>query len=203
MWENILNNMDYTKIEDCKKWLKENLNEERYNHSLGTAECAEKLAKKYGLNPEKAYYCGLIHDCAKCIQSDKLYDIICQCTDLCEGEIINPKTFHAPAGVIIAKDKFNIKDSDILSAIRWHTLGKENMSDFEKIIFLADKIETKTRPAEWIEPIWRALDECNGLNKAILLCYKNTIKSLVDRNLKICKTTIDIYNKFIDECKEN
>lgn len=198
-----MNKTDYTKIENCKKQLKEHLSEERYNHSLGTAECARKLAEKYGLDAEKAYFCGLIHDCAKCIPSDKLREIICQCTDLCEGELINPKTYHAPAGAIIARNEFNVSDNEILSAIRWHTLGKENMSDFEKIIFLADKIETKTRPTEWTEPIWKVLDENNGLNKAILLCYKNTIKSLVDRNLKICKTTIDIYNKYLEECREN
>ena len=48
--------MVYTKINDdeIKKWLKENLNEERYLHSLGTAECAVELADKFGLDKEKA-----------------------------------------------------------------------------------------------------------------------------------------------------
>lgn len=53
--------MDYMKIslEDADKWLRENLNEKRYQHSLGTAECAKELAKKYGQNSEKAYIAGL------------------------------------------------------------------------------------------------------------------------------------------------
>ena len=51
---------------EIKEWLKENLNEERYLHSLGTADCAKDLAKRYGLDEEKAYLTGLIHDCAKC-----------------------------------------------------------------------------------------------------------------------------------------
>lgn len=42
--------MDYTQI---KKWLKENLNEERYIHTLGTADCAKELAAKYNLDSEK------------------------------------------------------------------------------------------------------------------------------------------------------
>lgn len=188
-----------TNIEECKKWLKENLNDERYRHSIGTAECASALAEKYGLDSEKAYFCGLIHDCAKCVPSADLKDMIANCEDLCEGEITNPKTYHAPAGAIMAKENFCVEDEEILSAIRWHTLGKEDMSNFEKIIFLADKIETKTRPNEWAEPIRKALDEDDGLDKALLICYKNTIKSLVDRNLKICKTTIDIYNKLLEK----
>ena len=45
--------------------------------------------------------------------------------------------------------------------------------------------------------IEKALEK--GLDNALLVCYGNTIKSLVDRNLKICKTTIDIYNKLLSE----
>lgn len=190
--------MDCTNLEECKKWLKENLNEERYEHSLGTAECAALLAERYGLDKDKAYFCGLIHDCAKCVPNGDLKSMICNCKDLCEGELSNHKTYHAPAGAIMAKELFCVEDEEILSAIRWHTLGRSDMSDFEKIIFLADKIESKTRPDAWTEPIKKVLNEENGLNKAILICYKNTIKSLVDRDLRICKTTIDIYNKLLD-----
>lgn len=190
--------MNYTNIEECKNWLKNNLSEERYRHSLGTAKCAEFLAEKYGLDKERAYFCGLIHDCAKCLPSADLKSMLVECKDLCDGEFQNTKTYHAPAGAIMAKKEFCVEDEEILSAIRWHTLGKEDMSVFEKIIFLADKIESETRPEEWTKPIKDALEEENGLDKALLICYKNTIKSLVDRNLKICKTTIDIYNHLLE-----
>ena len=60
--------MDYIKIEkdELMMWLKEHLSEKRYTHSIGTAECAQDLAKRFCLNPEKAYMAGLLHDCAKC-----------------------------------------------------------------------------------------------------------------------------------------
>ncbi len=190
--------MDCTNLEECKKWLKENLSDERYRHSLGTAQCALDLAEKYGLDKEKAYFCGLIHDCAKCLPKEDLKSMISACEDLCEGELINPKTYHAPAGAILAEKYFCVKDKEILSAIRWHTLGKKDMEIFEKIIFLADKIESETRPEEWTKPIKEALNEENGLNKALLICYKNTIKSLIDRDLKICKITVDIYNNLLE-----
>lgn len=186
--------MDYTKYNN---WLKANLNEERYEHSIGTAECAKELAKKYGLDENKAYLCGLIHDCAKCYSNTDLKDIICNCSDLCDGELINPKTYHAPAGAIMAKQELGICDEEILSATRWHTLGKIEMTDFEKIIFIADKIEGRTRPKEMIEFISQYIDKTNGLNKALLACYKLTIKSLVDRDLKICTNTIDLYNELL------
>ena len=76
------------------------------------------------------------------------------------------------------------------------------MTEFEKIIFLADKIEPNTRDKDYANEVKGLLDEPNGLNKALLQCYKSTIKSLVKRELKICLLTIEIYNKLLEEVLE-
>lgn len=179
-------------------WLKENLSEERYFHTLGTADCAKELAQKFSLNPDKAYIAGLLHDCAKCFSNEKLLEIIKSHLHVEECEMLNYKTLHAPVSAYIAENEFGVTDREILSAIRWHTLGKLDMTDFEKIVFLADKIEPNTRDKEYSDKIRTLLDEENGLNKALLKCYKETIKSLVKRDLKICLLTIEIYNKLQD-----
>ena len=185
-------------IEEIKIWLKSNLTEERFEHSLGTADAAKMLADKYGADSKKAYFAGLIHDCAKCLPKEDIKRILDNnLVSLTEEELCSPKTHHAPIGVYIAKKEFGVVDEEILSAIRWHTIGKINMTLFEKIIFLADKIENRTRPEECTN-LRFILEEENGLNKALLVCYKNTIKSLVDRGLKICSHTIDIYNSLLD-----
>lgn len=191
---------------DCiKKTLKESLSEERYNHTLGTADCALKLAKKYGLDEKKAYLAGLLHDCAKCKSNDELLKIIKQeLKNIDEGELQNYKTLHAPVGEYFARTMYNIDDSEILNAIRYHTIGRVNMSLFEKIIFLADKIEPNTRDEKYSREIWRILDDNEGetgLNMALLRCFSETIKSLVNRELKVCKTTIDVYNELLDKVK--
>ena len=137
-------------IEEAKNWLKDNLNEERYNHSIGTMEQAVELAGMLNLNVEKARIAGLMHDCAKCFPNDKLLKIIHdELTDVQDYELVNYKTLHAPVSAYIAKTEFGITDPEILSAIRWHTLGKVEMTDFEKMIFLADKIEKNTRNQEF------------------------------------------------------
>lgn len=194
--------MDYIKIstKELLEWLKKNLNEERYEHSLGTADCAKDLAQKYNLNFEKAYIAGLLHDCAKCFSTEKLLSIIEDYhLDVEDIEKMNYKTLHAPVSAFVAEKDFGVTDDEILSSIRWHTIGKVEMSNFEKIIFLADKIETRTREPEHAQPIRDKLQGANGLNEALLQCYRQTIKSLVDRDLKICPITIDIYNKLEDE----
>jgi len=190
-------------IESNKKidsWLKENLSEKRYLHSVGCAECAAQLAKQFGQDEEKACIAGLLHDCAKCFDRETMLALaekIPKSFGLDASEVSNFKVLHAPVSAYIAKKEFGIVDEEILSAIRWHTLGKVNMSDFEKVVFLADKIEQGTRDLSYREKIMKILEDEDGLNQALLVCYKETIKSLVKRDLKICQTTIDIYNSML------
>ncbi len=197
--------MVYTKISNAAidKWLRNNLSDERYLHSIGTAECAAQLAEKFGLDADKAYVAGLLHDCAKCFSNDKLLEIIHKNLKVNPEEMLNYKTLHAPVSAYYAKIEFGVDDDEILSAIRWHTLGKINMNDFEKIIFLADKIEPKTRDKAYCEEVRAVLSEDDGLDKALLICYKETIKSLVKRGLHICPLTVDIYNVLLSKVCKN
>lgn len=193
--------MDCTKTnEKAMSWLKGNVDEERLLHSLGCAQCAAELANMFGLDEKKAYVAGLLHDCAKCLDKEKMFEIAKE-LEIGEGELSNSKVIHAPVSAYLAKTEFGIEDEEILSAIRLHTIGKIGMSLFEKIIYLADKIEPNTRDLDFRDKILLFLSEENGLenglNKALFLCYKETIKSLVVRGLKICQTTVDIYNNML------
>ena len=181
-------------------WLKGNLDEERLLHSLGCAQEASSLAEKFGLDSKKAYIAGLLHDCAKCLSKEKLFEIGSH-LDLVEGEDTNSKIILAPVSAYLAKEEFGIEDEEILSAIRWHTLGRADMKKKKKILFLADKIEPNTRDLDFRDRVLMFLHDDNrenGLNRAMLVCYKETIKSLLARNLKICKNTIDIYNGMLN-----
>ena len=199
--QNTLINMTYTdnKIAEIQNWLKENLYEERYIHSLGVMEAAVELAEMFNLDVEKAKITGLLHDAAKCFSNEKLLEIIhSNIPDVQDCELLNYKTLHAPVSAYLAKEKFGINDKEILDAIRWHTLGRCQMTDFEKIIFLADKIEARTREAEFRQQCLDVLKEEKGLDKALFKCFEATIKSLVDRRLAICHITIDVYNELLD-----
>ena len=187
----------YTKysIEEIKEKLKSCLNEERYWHSIGTMEMAVELAKRFNCDEEKAQIAGLLHDCAKCLPNEELKKYI---DTFEECEKISPKTWHAPVGAVIAEQDWGVTDKEILSAIRLHTIGKKGMSDFEKIIFLADKIEHRTREEEFREKIEKALNKTGNLDEALLKSFKITIKSLLKRKLPICFQTVDVYNDLLD-----
>ncbi len=194
--------MAYTNIstQEIEHWLKDNLVEERYIHSLGVMEAAVELAQIFHLDIEKARLAGLLHDAAKCFPNEKLLEVIKEhIPEVHECELLNYKTLHAPVSAYLAKTKFNVTDTEILDAIRWHTLGRCNMSDFEKIIFLADKIEARTRDLNFRQECMDLLKEDRGLDKALFKCFEATIKSLVDRRLAICHITIDVYNELLEK----
>ncbi len=75
------------------------------------------------------------------------------------------------------------------------------MTIFDKIIFLADKIEPNQREEKYVNKIMNILKENKGiigLDIALLKCFEETIKSLVKRKLYICSTTIDVYNNLVE-----
>ena len=65
-----------------------------------------------------------------------------------------------------------IKDEDILSAIRYHTTGRKNMSILEKIIYIADYIEP-LRKFNGVEEL-RTLSVMD-LDAAVIQSLENTI----------------------------
>ena len=190
--------MNENYINNIKIWLKGNLTEERYGHSIGCAEAAKKIAEILNYDTDKAYLAGLVHDCAKSLPLDLTMKLLKENSiELVCGEDENKKVLHAPAGAVIAKQQFNITDDEILSSIRWHTLGKSDMSILEKIVFIADKIEPFSRGTDEYEKKLDILKTPNGADKIIFDCYSYTIKSLVERKLPICIRTVEIYNDFI------
>lgn len=191
---------DYTLIslEEIEMRLKECLSPERFEHSLGVMEKSVELAQKYNCNVEKARLAGLLHDCAKCRDKDELKMLIDENNldedNCCAGSY---KVWHAPVSAFLAQRDFGIGDKEILSAIKWHTMGKLNMTLLEKIVYLSDKIEERTREIENRVPVEKVLRETNSLDAAILKSFKMTICSLTERNLPICQTTIDVYNELL------
>ncbi len=185
-------------MENIIDWLKENMSEERYLHSLGTAQMAKELALQFGVDAEKAELAGLLHDCAKEFPHEKMLQIAKDNNlDIKEEELNSKKVLHAPISAYLAKEYFKVTDEEVLDAIRWHTIGKVGMSNFEKIIFLSDKIELNTRIEPQFQLLRDELEATKDLDKTLLLCSKLTIKSLLDRNLPINYATIVVYNSLL------
>jgi len=184
----------------AEEWIKEKLknDEERYIHSIGAREAAKKLAEDFGCDTQKAELAALLHDNAKCCKYEQLIKIIEENNFPIDEDIKNNrKIVHAYAGAFLAKKELGLEDENIFNAIMYHTTGRSNMSLLEKIVYLADKIETKTRPPEHFGKITSVLYETKSLDKAIMTSIDITIRSLLDRKLPINTQTIETWNCLI------
>lgn len=182
-------------IEEIKQYLKGNLKEKRYNHTLGVAETAKALAKLNGISEEKAEIAALAHDVAKNLSKENMELIIQENNiSLSKVEKSNMDLWHSIIAPIEAKNKLNIEDEEILDAVRWHTTGKEDMSILTKIIYIADMIEPN-RDFDGVEEIRKITFE--ELDKGVYAGLTHTIQFLLMKDLLIDENTIKARNYFL------
>lgn len=125
--------------EELKSVLKSRMNEHRYAHSLNVAERAVFLAEKYGADPQKAEFAGLVHDICKGIPNEEQLSIIKNAgIELDEDTLKSPALWHSIAGAVYCEHELGVTDKDVLNAVRYHTSGRGKMSILEKVIYMAD-----------------------------------------------------------------
>lgn len=184
-------------IDLIKADLKEKLPKKRYEHTLGVAYTAAALAMCYGEDILKAELAGILHDVAKAKKSFELKDdmkgYIDPYTDGAYVDLIAdkaPQILHAIYAPYLAKKDYKIEDKDILSAIRWHTTGKKDMTMLEKIVFVADYIEPNRKKLPDLDRI-RTLS-FHDISEAVKVIAKSTIEYLGSQGMYIDKFTYEL-----------
>ena len=184
-------------IDLIKADLKEKLPKKRYEHTLGVAYTAAALAMCYGEDILKAELAGILHDVAKAKKSFELKDDMKGYIDpYTDGDYVAliadkaPQILHAIYAPYLAKKDYKIEDKDILSAIRWHTTGKKDMTMLEKIVFVADYIEPNRKKLPDIDRI-RTLS-FHDISEAVKVTAKSTIEYLGSQGMYIDKFTYEL-----------
>ena len=180
---------------EIQETLKQNLGEKRYLHSQGVMYTAAALAMVHDQITqkdlvEKAILAGLLHDCGK---SGSLKEQEQLCAELqvrlTPAEIQHPNLIHAKLGAHLAETIYQVTDSDVLAAIRHHTVGRENMSLLEKIIYMADLIEPWRSHYPRIEEIrllaFTDIDQAVALSTAEVIRYLQRSGREVDPSILI------------------
>lgn len=122
------------------------MSERRYVHSRGVRETAIELALIHRLPLQKAAVAAILHDCAKCMELNRLQMIAKRSKLVLQAKAMDSNALlHGPVGAVVATLQYHIHDEDILNAIRYHTTGRRGMSELEMLIFIADAIEPNRR----------------------------------------------------------
>ncbi len=181
---------------DAIQIVKGRLSEHRFQHSLNVAQLAAEMAVSFGVDSEKAFLVGILHDYAKDLTADELL-LVAEDNGLIDNEVERqaPDLLHAPVGALLLEKELGIKDSEVLEAVRAHTLGSLNMSILDKIIFLADMIEPDRNAYPDLERL-RQLSRCN-LDGAMLLGLESTIRYCLDFQKILHPRTVTVRNIFL------
>ena len=116
------------------------LRENRAKHTFNVAKLAVELAEMYGVDIQKAQLSALLHDIMKQQPEDIMLHRARQ-SDIIEKIDRKPMpVLHGFAAADFARREMGIEDREILMAIKSHTCGRRNMTDLEKIIYLADML---------------------------------------------------------------
>ncbi|MBR4942749.1 MAG: nicotinate (nicotinamide) nucleotide adenylyltransferase [Clostridia bacterium] len=164
--------------------------EERRAHSLRVAYLAAKRAVSLKMSERAAVTASLFHDCGKNLPKDSpLLDGFVLEKDW--GDVPAP-VLHQFTGAYLAEKRFGVTDGEVLNAIRFHTSGRANMGELEKLIFLADMLE-EGRNYDGVEDLRKLFWQGQGLDECLKEALFRSISFLKEKKADIYPLTQEAY----------
>jgi nicotinate-nucleotide adenylyltransferase len=177
-------------ISAIEEYVKTAVSEKRFEHSLRTAQTAQKMCSLYGLNPRLGYLAGIAHDMCKEITGEEMLELVHM-----DGKSVSileqnkPSLLHGRAAAVLIQTKFGVKDADICEAIACHTFAAKDLCPLGKILFAADKIEPG-RPQSTDE--YRANLFAKSLDELTLSVLEENIEYLEKRGKKVASPSFEL-----------
>lgn len=134
-------------IQALEQEIRQRLDDERFEHTMRTVECSLALSRRFGLSSEICTVAALWHDVARRMGEQALCEYANrQPIGAIEYERAHPVLLHAP----VAAHMLQVRpvsplplqlSQEAQRAIRWHTLGSDEMGEYGYVLFIADYIE--------------------------------------------------------------
>ncbi|TVP85244.1 MAG: HD domain-containing protein [Acholeplasmataceae bacterium] len=166
----------------------------RLGHVQGVVDTALKLAGIHDVDLEKTAMAAWYHDIMK---NDDVNDQ----TALLDDTIIKryadmPVQYHAHAAAVALERDFNIRDPEVLDAIRHHVWGRAGMGRLEQIIFVADLCEPGRGFID-TEALYQLATK--NLDNAVLMAMKIIIDHLNQSGLRPHPEQLEAYHHYQKE----
>ena len=197
-----MKNILLNKVKD--KFIKDGKLTNRYYHTIGVMDKAIELNRHHQLNVDEneLLIACAFHDIAKYLSKEESINILNKHYSSLVDELLDyPTIWHSFTGAIVAKEEYGILNDSILNAIKYHTTGKPNMSDLEKLVFLSDYIEEKTRIGECFEDVRKLAYQ--NIDLAIIKMIEQTIEYLEVQKLPIHRFSKETYHYYLKEGKKD
>ncbi len=174
--------------------VKARLSEHRFYHSECVANRCVELATIYKVDKEAARLVGIVHDMAKEMTNEEKIKY-CQenLLKIDAIEKVHVGLLHGKIAAHMAKKEFGFSE-DLCSAIEYHTTAKENMSQLDKIMYVADmtSADRKFPEKDYIVKLGnKDLDEC------VKYILKIGINQRIQQDKKIHLNSIRALNFFM------
>ncbi len=118
------------------------LGRKRFAHTTQVARQALRLARRHGLDAQRALTAALLHDLGRSVPVGAMGGYAARrgikVPALARTAREHPLLLHSYISADMARRFFKIKDRRILNAIRRHTLGAPGMSPLDRLIYVAD-----------------------------------------------------------------
>ena len=197
-------------LSELREKISSTMSEKRFAHTAAVEKMAERIGRIYA--PDKLDLlraAGLLHDITKEYSTEKQLQI---CREFgiitTKQDILTPKTFHAKTAAVLIPVLYpEFADEEVVSAVRWHTTGNEDMSLLQKIVYLADYIDESRKFEDCVKLrnlFWDACPEKmtqkerdEHLTKTLVVSFNMTLAGLISENAPVSDDTFKARNSLI------
>jgi len=159
-------------VVDLSEKVRRQVKPERYAHILRVAELAAEIARANGLDAEKTYLAGILHDAARDFSAEQMVEWAPPEIDI---EHKHPLALHGRAGRRVAQ-AWGIEDEEVLEAIEGHVYGVSPDHKIGMALYVADVSE----PGRGVNRDIRELALAGRLEEAYqeaVICKVNYLQS--------------------------
>ncbi|WP_080797009.1 bis(5'-nucleosyl)-tetraphosphatase (symmetrical) YqeK [Arabiibacter massiliensis] len=177
--------------------LAQRLGRRRFEHTLGVADMAARLARLYGVDERKARLAGLLHDWDKSYDDEGIRARVRELGLASDPYVFEemPQLLHGPTAAAALARAFPCLPRDVVQAIERHTAGAVGMTDLDMVVYVADALEPG-RDYSGLDEI-RALAGQVPLEELYLATFRQVFMNLVERRKRIHPQSIEIWNHYL------
>lgn len=193
----------YAEFDEYERLIKDLLSKKRFTHSMNVAEECYKLAETHGADKKRCYLAGLLHDVMKEELPEKQKQYVMESgLSPDPAEVASKSLWHGIAGGYYVREKLKIDDDEVISAIRYHTVGCARMTLLEKIVYLGDMVSADRN----YKDVEKMRDYCyKDINVAMSVALGYQIAEVCGKCGLLPVSTFEAYNYYLkfNENKEH